>query len=94
MREDLPRAKVEQELEALRYQTYIQQQLVRFASFKNISSEMSLFSEIHFLFLHFFVKGRERCACREADCAFSRARGETERARIARNDEITAEIGR
>lgn len=28
VREDLPRAKVEQELEALRYQTYIQQQLV------------------------------------------------------------------
>lgn len=35
VREDLPRAKVEQELEALRYQTYIQQQSVQFASFKN-----------------------------------------------------------
>lgn len=28
VREDLPRAKVEQELEALRYQSYVQQQLV------------------------------------------------------------------
>lgn len=28
VREDLPRARVEQEMEALRYQTYIQQQLV------------------------------------------------------------------
>lgn len=28
VREDVPRARVEQELEALRYQSYVQQQLV------------------------------------------------------------------
>lgn len=95
MREDLPRAKVEQELEALRYQSYVQQQFVIFASFKDRYYFIrDTFIVLKYSSSFFFAKGTERCGCREAGCAFSGARGEAERARIARDDEITVKNGR
>lgn len=98
VREDVPRARVEQELEALRYQTYIQQQLVTWFArlFKNsyflFMYDTLIFYEI--LCFFFFVKRGERRTCCQTDRTFSGTRGTTKRTGTARADEIATEIGR
>lgn len=89
VREDLPRAKVEQELEALRYQTYVQQQLVMLLVYLMMHNSL-IWQAIVFLNTFFFpLKRRERRTCRQTNRTFFRARWKTERARAARVDEIT-----
>lgn len=84
----MPRARVEQELEALRYQTYIQQQLVRFVTrlkIENISYivEMLLFYDINFFFFSFssFMQREEKDALVARQIALSLDQEERQRER-------------
>ena len=88
VREDLPRAKVEQELEELRYQSYIQQQLV-------FNSLIALVCAKVYTSLQYFRFQRgKRCPCCETDRIISGTRRKAERTRVARADEAAIEIGR
>lgn len=85
MREDLPRAKVEQELEALRYQSYVQQQLVQFATFQDcrdfFTRDVIALSPLTHSFFLFFLQREERDALVARQVALSLEREERQRER-------------